>query len=106
MALGYLIVFGSIGAFSAYVWLLSVKSATQVSTHSYINPVIAVLLGVLFAHEHISGLQLFGLMVILFSVLLVNYTKYSIKTAWFKSAFNKSKNDNIAIKTNAVCVTN
>jgi drug/metabolite transporter (DMT)-like permease len=79
MALIYLIIFGSIGAFSAYVWLLSVKPATQVSTHSYINPVIAVLLGVLFAHEHVSGLQFFGLMVILLSVLLVNVTKYKFK---------------------------
>jgi len=77
MALAYLIVFGSIGAFTAYVWLLSVKPATIVSTHSYVNPVIAVLLGVLFAGESISGLQVFGLAVILLSLLLVNFTKYS-----------------------------
>ncbi|HZY37181.1 MAG TPA: EamA family transporter [Mucilaginibacter sp.] len=83
LALGYLIVFGSIGAFSAYVWLLSVKTATQVSTHSYVNPVIAVLLGVLFAHEHISTLQLFGLFVILFSLLLVNLKKYAFKLPRF-----------------------
>ncbi len=79
MALGYLIVFGSIAAFSAYVWLLSVKPATQVSTHSYINPVIAVLLGVLFGGESFSGLQFVGLLVILLSVLLVNITKYAFK---------------------------
>jgi len=79
MALGYLVVFGSIGAFSGYVWLLSVKPATQVSTHSYVNPVIAVLLGVLFAHEAISPLQLVGLIVILFSLLLVNFTKYTVR---------------------------
>lgn len=77
MALIYLIIFGSIAAFSAYVWLLSVRPATQVSTHAYVNPVIAVLLGVLFASEHVSGLQIIGLVVILFSVLLVNLTKYS-----------------------------
>ena len=79
MALAYLIIFGSIGAFSAYVWLLSVKTATQVSTHSYVNPVIAVMLSVLFAHEHISTLQLVGLFVILFSLLLVNLKKYAFK---------------------------
>ncbi|BAU52464.1 EamA family transporter [Mucilaginibacter gotjawali] len=83
VALIYLIIFGSIGAFSAYVWLLSVKPATQVSTHSYINPVIAVLLGVLFAHEHLSGLQFFGLIVILSSVLLVNINKYKFKMPRF-----------------------
>ncbi|MDP9079413.1 MAG: EamA family transporter [Bacteroidota bacterium] len=76
IALVYLIIFGSIAAFGAYVWLLQVRPATQVSTHSYVNPVIAVLLGVLFAGEHISGLQIIGLAVILFSVLLINLDKY------------------------------
>ena len=85
MALGYLIVFGSIAAFSAYVWLLSVKTATQVSTHSYVNPMIAVLLGVMFANEHVTMLQLFGLFVILFSLLLINLKKYSIKMPGFAS---------------------
>ncbi|HEX8021471.1 EamA family transporter [Mucilaginibacter sp.] len=76
MAIVYLIIFGSIGAFRAYVWLLQVRPATQVSTHSYVNPVIAVLLDVCFAHESISLVQVLGLIVILFSVLLVNLSKY------------------------------
>lgn len=90
LALGYLVIFGSIAAFSAYVWLLSVKPATQVSTHSYVNPVIAVLLGVLFAGEHISALQLGGLLVILFSLLLINLKKYTVKLPRFNN-FVKSK---------------
>jgi len=77
IAVLYLIFFGSIAAFSAYVWLLQVRPATQVSTHSYVNPVIAVLLGVLFATELISWVQVVGLMIILLSVLLVNLSKYS-----------------------------
>jgi drug/metabolite transporter (DMT)-like permease len=76
LALGYLIIFGSIAAFSAYVWLLQVRPATQVSTYAYVNPVIAVILGVLFAHEHISLLQITGLVIILGSVLLINLSKY------------------------------
>jgi drug/metabolite transporter (DMT)-like permease len=76
MAVIYLIFFGSIAAFTAYVWLLQVRPATQVSTHSYVNPVIAVLLGVLFASEHISWLQIGGLVIILLSVLLINLAKY------------------------------
>jgi drug/metabolite transporter (DMT)-like permease len=75
-ALVYLILFGSIAAFSAYVWLLKVRPATQVSTHSYVNPVIAVLLGMGFNNENISLLQIFGLFIILVSVLLVNLSKY------------------------------
>jgi drug/metabolite transporter (DMT)-like permease len=76
LALVYLILFGSIAAFSAYVWLLQVRPATQVSTYAYVNPVIAVILGMLFASEHISLIQIAGLVVILGSVLLINLSKY------------------------------
>ncbi len=72
----YLILFGSIAAFSAYVWLLQVRTATQVSTYADVNPVIAVILGVLFAHEMISWIQIVGLFVVLSSVLLINFSKY------------------------------
>jgi drug/metabolite transporter (DMT)-like permease len=76
LAMFYLILFGSIAAFSAYVWLLQVRPATQVSTYAYVNPVIAVILGIFFAHENISLLQIVGLIIILGSVLLINLAKY------------------------------
>lgn len=76
IALWYLVLFGSLAAFSAYVWLLQVCTATQVSTYAYVNPVIAVILGILFAHEHISIVQITGLFIILGSVLLINLAKY------------------------------
>ncbi|WP_127132959.1 EamA family transporter [Pseudoflavitalea rhizosphaerae] len=76
LSLGYLILFGSILAFSAYVWLLQVRSPTQVSTYAYVNPVVAVLLGVFFANEVMSFWQLLGLGIILGSVLLINLAKY------------------------------
>ncbi len=72
----YLIVFGSIAAFSAYVWLLKVRPATQVSTYAYVNPVVAVLLSLTFTDERITLLQVAGLLVILGSVLLINLAKY------------------------------
>ena len=75
-ALAYLVVFGSIAGFSAYVWLLKVRPATQVSTYAYVNPVVAVLLGVFFAGEKISWMQIVGLAVILTSVLMINFAKY------------------------------
>lgn len=75
-ALLYLTVFGSVAAYSAYVWLLKVRPAAQVSTYAYVNPVIAVLLGVFFAGEYMSLLQVSGLLVILVSVLLINLAKY------------------------------
>jgi len=76
MSLLYLIFFGSIAGFSAYVWLLQVRSATQVSTYAYVNPVVAVLLGVFFAHENISVLQVLGLAIILGSVMIISLNKY------------------------------
>lgn len=76
LSLLYLILMGSIAAFSAYVWLLQVRPATQVSTYAYVNPVIAVLLGVVFANEKVSWFQIGGLITILGSVLLINLSKY------------------------------
>ena len=76
LSIFYLIMFGSIAGFSAYVWLLKVQPATKVSTYAYVNPVVAVLLGIFFAGESISRIQILGLVVILGSVLLINLNKY------------------------------
>jgi drug/metabolite transporter (DMT)-like permease len=76
MAVLYLVVLGSIAGFSAYVWLLKERSAMQVSTYAYVNPVVAVLLGVFFANEKISSLQIIGLIIILASVFMINMAKY------------------------------
>jgi drug/metabolite transporter (DMT)-like permease len=72
----YLVTMGSLVGYSAYVWLLQVRPATQVSTYAYVNPVVAVMLGVFFAGEHLTWMQLSGLVVILTSVLLINLNKY------------------------------
>ncbi|MEP6595772.1 MAG: EamA family transporter [Ginsengibacter sp.] len=72
----YLVFLGSIAGFSAYVWLLKMRPAMQVSTHAYVNPVVAVLLGVFFANENISVVQVLGLVIILASVLMINLAKY------------------------------
>jgi drug/metabolite transporter (DMT)-like permease len=53
-ALAYLIVFGSLVAFSSYNWLLERYSPTLVATHTYVNPVVAVLLGWLWAGEQVT----------------------------------------------------
>ncbi|MDP4283218.1 MAG: EamA family transporter [Bacteroidota bacterium] len=72
----YLVTLGSLAGYSAYIWLLQVRSATQVSTNAYVNPVVAVLLGVFFGGETINGLQIGGLSVILLSVFIINFEKY------------------------------
>ena len=71
VAMGYLIVFGSVITFTAYVWLLTVTTATRVATHTYVNPVIAVVLGWLFADEHFPPRMLVASAVIIASIYLM-----------------------------------
>ncbi|MDQ6711220.1 MAG: EamA family transporter [Candidatus Dormibacteraeota bacterium] len=54
LAVVYLITFGSLVGFTAYVWLLRSAPLSLVSTYAYVNPVVAVLLGTLFLHEALS----------------------------------------------------
>lgn len=54
IALAYLIVFGSLVGFSAYVWLLRAAPLSLVSTYAYVNPVVAVILGSIFLSEAIT----------------------------------------------------
>ena len=74
-SLTYLIVFGSIFAYSAYVWLLKVRPATEVGTHAYVNPFIAVFIGMTLGNENVTYIQMAGLVVILLSVMLVSRRK-------------------------------
>jgi drug/metabolite transporter (DMT)-like permease len=67
----YLIVFGSLLAFTAYVWLLSHMPATRVSSYAYVNPIVAVAIGHFFAGEPVSGRMLFGAGLVLLSVFLI-----------------------------------
>jgi len=75
LAISYLIVFGSILAFTSYIWLLKVRPATEVSTHAYVNPLVAVFLGSTFADEPITLIQVGGLVIILTGVALINAIK-------------------------------
>ena len=75
LSLAYLILFGSIFAYSAYVWLLKVRPATEVGTHAYVNPFVAVFIGTTFGKENVTWIQIAGLIIILFSVALVSKRK-------------------------------
>ena len=72
LALGYLIVFGAIVAFTAYVWLLKAAPPVLVSTYAYVNPLVAVFLGWAFASEPITGATLIAAAVILTGVALIS----------------------------------
>jgi drug/metabolite transporter (DMT)-like permease len=71
-ALAYLIVAGSIIAFTAYVWLIHHESPTRVGTYAYVNPVIAVALGYFFlAGEAVGARTLLGTLLVLVSVIVI-----------------------------------
>jgi len=67
----YLIVFGSLIAFTAFIWLLGHMSATRVSSYAYVNPIIAVAIGHLWAGEPITPRIIAGTALVLFSVFLI-----------------------------------
>jgi drug/metabolite transporter (DMT)-like permease len=60
IALAYLVVFGSVVAFTAYSWLLGVAPVSKVSTYAYVNPVVAVILGALFVSEKVTLTSVVG----------------------------------------------
>jgi drug/metabolite transporter (DMT)-like permease len=72
LALGYLIVFGSVVAFTAYNWLLEHYSPTLVATHTYVNPIVAVLFGWLFASEAVTFNVLLSAALVIGAVMLVD----------------------------------
>jgi drug/metabolite transporter (DMT)-like permease len=71
LALAYLTVFGSIVAFTAFTWLLTVSSPSRVSTYAYVNPVVAVFIGWAVAGEAIGTHTIAATVIILASVALV-----------------------------------
>lgn len=74
-ALGYLVVFGSILAYSAYMFLVARVSPALATSYAYVNPVVAVLLGTLLGGEHLSGYGWLALGVILAGVALVAWPR-------------------------------
>lgn len=75
IALAYLIVFGSIIAFTAYVWLIHHEPPTKVGTYAYVNPVIAVLLGYFILGEPLGLRTILGTACVLISVIVITTTR-------------------------------
>ena len=71
LALGYLIAFGSIVGFTAYIYILKKSTATRVATYALVNPVVALFLGWLFVGESLTLRTVIAAAVILTAVLLV-----------------------------------
>ncbi len=72
LGLVYLVLFGSLIGFVAYGWLLQNAPVSLVATYAYVNPVVAVILGNLFAQEPLTGRTLAAAAVIIGSVVFIN----------------------------------
>jgi len=67
----YLIIFGSIAAYTAYLWLVANAPVSLTATYAYVNPIIAVALGAIFLDELITSAYAIGGLIILVGVILV-----------------------------------
>jgi drug/metabolite transporter (DMT)-like permease len=72
LAWAFLVVFGSLVGFTAYIWLLGVTSIAKAGTYAYVNPIVAVFLGWAILDEPVTGRTLIAALVILVGVALVN----------------------------------
>jgi drug/metabolite transporter (DMT)-like permease len=73
LSFAYLVVFGSLVAFTAYVWLLRVTSPARVSTYAFVNPVVAVLLGWALAGEPLAARTMLATVVIVAAVAFITW---------------------------------
>lgn len=71
LALAYLIIAGSIIAFTAYTWLIHRESPTKVGTYAYVNPLVAVVVGYLLGGETLGPRTILGTLFVLTSVVVI-----------------------------------
>jgi drug/metabolite transporter (DMT)-like permease len=75
VALAYLILFGSVLAYTAYTWVLQHAPVSRVATYAYVNPVVAIVLGAALLHENVDAIVILGAALIIASVVLVIRTE-------------------------------
>lgn len=73
--IGFMILFGSLLGFTSYIWLIAHVPVSKVSTYAYVNPMLAVLLGVVLLGEKLKATEMVGMVAILVSVALVAQSK-------------------------------
>jgi drug/metabolite transporter (DMT)-like permease len=76
LVMAYLVVFGSVIAFSAYMYLLKNVRPAAATSYAYVNPAVAVMLGVAFAGEHIGVEEAMAMAVIISAVVLIGLPQW------------------------------
>ena len=77
LSLLYLVIFGSLVGYTAYLYLLDNVAVSKVATYAYVNPVIAVVAGAVFLAERLTRIEYAGMAAVLVAVFLVNSSKMS-----------------------------
>ncbi len=77
----YLVTCASILAFTSYTWLIHHEPATRVASYAYVNPLIALIVGVTMGGEHISALQAAGAALIILGVVATMKSKLNAREA-------------------------
>ena len=80
-AVSYLVVFGSLVGYTAFVWLLENVPVSKVSTYAYVNPVVAVILGAIFLGERLAGVGYIGMAAVIVAVALVTSSRIRAEQA-------------------------
>ena len=74
-AIAYLVTFGSLVGFTAYIWLLEHVPVAKVATYAYVNPLVAVALGALILGERLESSEYIGMVSVIFAVFLVTSSR-------------------------------
>ena len=74
-AIAYLVTFGSLVGFTAYIWLLEHVPVAKVATYAYVNPLVAVALGALMLGERLESSEYIGMVSVIFAVFLVTSSR-------------------------------
>lgn len=75
LALGHLIIFGSVIGYLSYIWLLQNRPTAEVGTYTFVNPLTAVVLGALLAGEAVTWESARAMLLIILAILCINYHK-------------------------------
>ena len=78
-AVAYLVTFGSLMGYTAFVWLLDHVPVAKVTTYAYVNPVVAVILGAILLGERLAGTEYIGMAAVVIAVVLVTSSRIRVE---------------------------
>jgi lysylphosphatidylglycerol synthetase-like protein (DUF2156 family) len=103
LAVAYLTLFGSLLGFSAYSYLLKHTRPAVATSYAYVNPLIAVVIGVVVAHEHFGATSFAGAMIVLAAVALVGRSMSRARSAEPRLAKSATAHERPVLQATGEC---